>query len=246
MKKQKLYIVEDELNNSERLEFLLDRYFREEIEVIGCAEGIMEASEFLRNHHADILLLDIELADGQVFDLLRMIDYRKYKLIFITGYSEHAIRAIKYAAVDYLLKPVDAEELIGAIRKVQQGSQADNVILEDALQRKRFEFDQFLIINSLSAIERIPFASVSHLCADGVYTQVHHDGKITISSKPIGVYEDVLPPSIFCRCHKSYIVNKSFIKRIGKGRGLNLTLFNGEELPVSVRKKEEFMEWFEG
>lgn len=245
MLKHKVYIVEDERHNREILVNLLQTNFAETIDVVGFSSSILEAIEFLNYQKADILLLDIELKDGQVFELLNHIDYKKYKLIFVTGYSEHAIRAFKYAAVDYLLKPINKKEFIVAINNARELLPTENPILDDYLNRKQFDLAEYLIINTAKAIEKIPIESICYLEADGVYTTIYYDSKSTITSKPIGVYEDVLPRLQFNRCHKSYIVNRSYIKRIGKGRGLDLTLFDGKELPVAVRKKEEFMHWFQ-
>src|SRR5688572_17352136 len=115
MTKLKAFIIEDEKHNRDSLKSLLHEHFNNIIEIVGMSDSILESANFLNNHHADILFLDIELADGQVFDLLNRIEYKKYKLIFITGYSEHAIKAIKFSAVDYLLKPIIPEELIAAV-----------------------------------------------------------------------------------------------------------------------------------
>ncbi len=246
MDKLKAFIVEDEKHNRDSLTDLLDVHFKNEIEVVGSTGSILESAAFLQHHHADILFLDIELSDGQVFDLLNAIDYKKYKLIFITGYSEHAIKAIRFAAVDYLLKPIIPKEFIEAVHKVSMRITENNPILNDLINRKQFNLNEYLIINNQQAIEKITINNIKYLKADGTYTEIYYEDKKTISSKPIGVYEDVLPQNLFNRCHKSYIVNKHFIKRIGKGRSLQLTLYDGTELPVAVRKKEEFSQWFRG
>lgn len=245
MSKHKLYIVEDERHNREILMNLILQYFTDNIEVIGSSPSVLEASEFLKHYKVDILLLDIELQDGQVFELLNNIDYKKYKIIFVTGYSEHAIKAFKYAAVDYLLKPINKKELIVAINNAINQIPEENPILDDYLKRKQFELAEYLIINTSKAIEKISISNITHLEADGVYTTIFYDNKSTVSSKPIGVYEDILPEIQFNRCHKSFIVNRAYIKRVGKGRGLDLTLFDGKEIPVAVRKKDEFMLWFQ-
>ncbi len=244
MSKLKVLILEDEKHNRDRLLFLLDENFKDSLEVVGAAASIKEAQLLLKLRQADVLLLDIELADGQVFELLNSIDYKKYKLVFITGYSEHAIKAIKYAAIDYLLKPIDTNELIQAIHKVQGNALMDNPVLDDMLDRNKFDIAEYLVINSAQNVKKIPIDSISYLKADGIYTHIYHDNTTSVSSKPIGIYEDILPVSQFNRCHKSFIVNRSFIKRVGKGRGPDLLLLSGEELPVAVRKKEEFMLWF--
>jgi len=240
----KAYIVEDEKHNRDSLIDLLHKHFKNRIDVVGASASVLEAVEFLHTHPADILFLDIELADGQVFDLLHAIDYKQYKLIFITGYAEHAIRAIRFSAVDYLLKPIIPAELVDAVNKVQIRTVEDNPILNDLVSRKQFELSEYLLVNNQQAIEKIMIDTISYLKADGTYTEIYHGAKKTVSSKPIAVYEDILPGSLFTRCHKSFIVNKHSIRRIGKGRNLQLTLHDGTEIPVAVRKKEEFNHWF--
>jgi two-component system LytT family response regulator len=244
MKSLKAYIVEDEKHNRDSLTDLLGKHFKQEIEVVGGSESIAESTAFLHKQHADILFLDIELADGQVFDLLSSIEYQKYKLIFITGYAEHAIKAIRFSAVDYLLKPIIPHELIDAVNKVRTRTTEDNPVLSDLISRKQFDLGEYILISNQQFIEKIMIDKISHLKADGAYTEIYHEGKKTISSKPIAVYEDVLPENRFNRCHKSFIVNKYYIKKIGKGRSLDLTLNDGTAVPVAVRKKEEFKQWF--
>lgn len=246
MNKLKAFIIEDEKHIREYLQTLMARNFFDKVELCGTAGSILEAMEFLKRTKVDLLLLDIELADGQVFDLLKNIDYKKYKLIFITGYSEHAIKAIKFSAVDYLLKPIVTSEFNDAVNRVLNEHPQDDPVLNDIINRRQFDLADYLLINNQHAIEKISIEKISYLEADGVYTMIYHDSIKTISSKPIGVYEDILSSKLFNRCHKSYIVNKFYIKRISKGRGMEITLFDGKILPVAIRKKEEFNSWFRG
>ncbi len=246
MQKQNIFIIEDELNNRDLLISLLDENFSSSVEIIGSSGSILESELFLKQNKVDILLLDIELSDGQIFELLNKIEFLKYKLIFTTGYSEHAIKAIKYAAVDYLLKPINTSELIAAMGKVLNEQLSYNPILEDIVNRKQFDITEYIIINSTSKVEKIPIDQIVFLKADGIYTEIHHGSSLTISSKPIGIYDDILPEEIFFRSHKSYMINKNFIKKIEKGRGLFLTLHNGNEVPVAIRKKDEFLQWYYG
>jgi len=246
MHKQKAYILEDELHNRQHLLDLLHTHFPHSLEVVAASGSIVEALGYLKHHPVDLLFLDIELADGGVFDLLQAIDHHKYKLVFITAYSEHAIRAIRFSAVDYLLKPIVESELIVAVNKVLNEPLRENAVLSDLVTKKRFELAEYLLVNNLHSIEKILFENIHYLKASGVYTTIYHDGKCTVSSKPIGTYEGVLPAGMFCRCHKSYIVNKRYVKRVVKGRNLLVKLFDGTELPVAVRKKEEFNHWFLG
>jgi two-component system, LytTR family, response regulator len=239
------FIIEDEKHNRDSLINLLSIHCSATVAVAGSAPSISEAIAFLQHHEVDILFLDIELSDGQVFDLFNYIDYEKYRLIFTTGYSEHAIRAIRFSATDYLLKPIVINELTDAVYKaMKREAHETNPILSDFIKRKQFELGDYLIVNNLHAVEHIPLNSISRLKADGVYTVIFHGKEKTISSKSLGVYEDILPVREFNRCHKSYIVNRTFVRRVIKGRGLELVLEDGTEIPVSIRKKEAFTNWF--
>lgn len=244
MGKLRAFIVEDEEHNREYLSSLLHEHFSREIEICGASGLVEESIQCIKSGKIDVLFLDIELEDGQVFDILQNIEYHKYKLIFITGYSEHAIRAIKFSAVDYLLKPIDTDELIAAVRRVMHGAVPDDPILRDMISRKQFNLDNYLVINNRQSIERIALEDISHLEADGAYTVIHHKAAKTISSKAIGIYEDILPGDQFSRCHKSYIVNRKYIARIGRGRVMEVMLRDKTILKVASRKKDEFTLWF--
>lgn len=244
MLKQKAYIVEDELNNRDFLIDLIQENFANNIEIVGSSESNAEAEKFLSSNQVDMLFLDIEVSDGIIFELLNKIDYIQYKLIFITGYSQHAIKAIKYAAVDYLLKPVDTGEFVAAVNKVLVDRIQKNPILEDLIRRKKFDITEYIVINNGDTSEKIFMVDIIYIESDGFGTKVYHDKQVTLSSKPIGIFEDILPEILFFRCHKSLIINRNYIKQVDKGRNLSLTLRNGAELQVSVRKKDEFLEWF--
>lgn len=244
MLRQKALIVEDESNNRDLLISLIEENFANSIEVIGTAESNKDAEEFILNNQVDMLFLDIEVSDGIVFDLLNKIDYIQYKLIFITGYSQHAIKAIKYAAVDYLLKPLDTNEFVSAVNKVLVDRIQKNPILEDLIKRNKFDLADYIIINNETENVKIFMVDIIYIESDGLGSKVFHNNQITESSKPIGIFEDILPDILFFRCHKSLIINRNYIKQVDKGRNLSLTLRNGAELQVSVRKKDEFLDWF--
>ena len=176
--------------------------------------------------------------------MLNTIDYIKYKLIFITGYSQYAIKAIKYAAVDYLLKPIDTNEFVAVVNKVILEKIQKNPVLEDLIRRKKFDIAEYLLIYNGETNEKIFMINIIYIESDGFGSNVYHGNYVTSSAKPIGVFEDILPEELFFRCHKSLIINRNFIKQVDKGRNLSLTLKNNVELQVSVRKKDEFLDWF--
>ena len=242
--RQKAYIVEDELNNRDLLINLINENFSNSIEIIGSSDSVRETEVFIANNQVDLLFLDIEVSDGIIFELLNTIDYIKYKLIFITGYSQYAIRAIKYAAVDYLLKPIDTNEFVAAVNKVLVDRIQKNPVLEDLIKRKKFDIAEYILIHNGEINEKILMVDIIYIESDGFGSKVYHRRNVTNSSKPIGIFEDILPEELFFRCHKSLIINRNYIKQVDKGRNLSLTLRNNVELQVSVRKKEEFLEWF--
>ena len=242
--KLKTFILEDESNNRELLKHYLTTYFNNKIEIVGESTNNLEALELLKHIKVDLLFLDIELADGLVFKLLNQIDYKKYKLIFITGYSEFAIKAIKYGALDYLLKPIILNELKDAISEISDNPNLNNPILDDFIIRKSFEIPDYILVNTFKEIEKINTNHISHIEADGAYSIIYYNNKKIISSKPIGIYEDILPLNNFHRCHKSFIINKLFINKVKKGRNLIIEINNKIEIPVSIRKKEEFIDWY--
>jgi two-component system LytT family response regulator len=242
--KQKAYIVEDELNNRDLLIDLINENFSNSIEIIGSSDSVRETEVFIANNQVDLLFLDIEVSDGIIFELLNTIDYIKYKLIFITGYSQYAIKAIKYAAVDYLLKPIDTKEFVAAVNKVLIDRIQKNPVLEDLIRRKKFDIAEYILIYNGEINEKIFMVDIIYIESDGFGSKVYHRSNVTNSSKPIGIFEDILPEELFFRCHKSLIINRNYIKQVDKGRNLSLTLRNNVELQVSVRKKDEFLEWF--
>lgn len=244
MIKKKAYIVEDEKHNLEYLISLINEHYGQKIEILGHTDSILEGSEFLKNTPVDVIFLDIELADGQVFDLLRLIDYKKYKLIFITGYSQYAINAIRFSALDYLLKPIVTKEFTDAVDKLLDTDNHNIEIIEEFVKQNDFKFSEYLVLNKSNSIDRYKFETIMYMNADGAYTEIYMENSKTTASKSIKDFEDILPENQFFRCHKSHIVNRHFIKKVMKGRALELTLFNGTVLPVSVRKKEEFINWY--
>lgn len=244
MIQQTAYIVEDELNNRDLLIDMIKEHFPNSIEILGASESMHEAEKFLSNHSVDLLFLDIEVSDGVIFELLNKIDYIKYKLIFITGYSQYAIKAIKYAAVDYLLKPINTTEFVAAVNKVLIDRIQRNPILDDLIRRKKFDIDDYILINNGITVEKIFMINIIYIESDGLGSTVYLEDKVISSAKAIGIFEDILPEVLFFRCHKSLIINRNYIKQVDKGRNLALTLRNNVELQVSVRKKEEFLEWF--
>lgn len=217
-----------------------------QITVIAEASSVTEGVETLENNpHAELLFLDIQLTDGSGFDLLQKINFEHLKIIFTTAYSEYALRAIKFAPLDYLLKPIDAQELKSAVEKVTKSQQSE-------MQAQIRAFMQH--ISQTSASPRIALATSDgiHLhyvknivrCAsDGNYATVHFDDRSKLLvAKTLKDLEVLLSPYRFERIHKSHLINVDHLKRYYNRFSGEVEMSDGAILPVAQRKKTQLLE----
>jgi two-component system LytT family response regulator len=203
-----------------------------------------EAVTAINNTKPDVVFLDIEMQQETGFDLLNKIGEIDFEVIFITAYSDYAIKAIKFSAIDYLLKPIDIEELKNAVLRViqkREGRTSGRLqILRDNLTAPR---EKLKI--GLPTTHGIIFTGVENILyceASSNYTVLYtSDGKEYVASKTLKEYEDLLLEHNFFRIHHSYLVNLSAIKKYVKGDGGHVILANEVSLDVSKRKKTDFL-----
>ena len=238
-------IIDDEKDNREIISHLLDKHFPN-ISVVGSADGINTGHEAIRELTPELVLLDIRMKDGLAFDLLNRMDHIDFKIIFITAYEEYALKAIKFSALDYLLKPVSLNELKSAIEK------AENQIIKD-LQLQLSELNNNLhpasnkriVLRTTEQLYFIPVNQIIRCEADRSYCKFFLDkGKEVIISHPMKDYEDILVEQGFIRLHKSHIVNLSYIESFVKAEGGSVILSDGTSIPVAERKKSSLMKLF--
>jgi two-component system, LytTR family, response regulator len=214
--------------------------------VLAHASSVAEGVEVVQKHpQADLLFLDIQMTDGSGFDLLQKINFESLKIIFTTAYSEYALRAIKFAPLDYLLKPIDAQELQAAVEKVSRGKQT-------ALQEHIRIFMQQM--GSSAAPARIALATadgihlhyVKHIVrcvSDGNYTTVHfEDKRKLLVAKTLKDLELLLAPYPFERIHKSHLINLDHLRRYYNRFSGEVEMSDGAILPVAQRKKTQLLE----
>ncbi|NML39814.1 response regulator transcription factor [Chitinophaga sp. G-6-1-13] len=240
-------IIDDEPAIRKDLEWLMKRY--PDFLVLGSCGSIAEARVIIPNTEPELLLLDIELADGTGFDLLQEFPDRNFRIIFITAYNEHAIKAIKFGAFDYLLKPVDEEELMATLKRLLSESPVNTRtqmdITSNHLQSKKSGLQNRIVLRSSQYLQVVPFEEILYCQSDGSYTTFHlSDKRKVMVSRPIKEYEELLPESWFIRIHQSYIVNHHCIDRFLKD-GI-LILKDGTEIPVSARKREYVRQFLMG
>ena len=242
----KAIIVDDEKNNRLVLRKLIEK-FCPQISVIAECESVDDAILFIETNPTDVVFLDVEMPGKNGFDLLANYNYQcPFEVIFTTAYSQYAVKAIRFSALDYLLKPVDPEELILAVHKL-------SVKISDEIKTKQFELLEQKISNkdvgkkqlAISTLEGIYFASLDeiiHVDADSSYTKIFlTTGDMIMSSKPLKYFEELLEDYDFVRVHQSHIINLKHIRRFVRGDGGQVIMMNGAEIEVSRRKKDDLL-----
>jgi two-component system LytT family response regulator len=234
-------IIEDEKKNRLRLIKMIDESFPN-IDIIGEAEGVMAGLDKINDLKPDLVLLDIKLVDGDAFELLEKVGDISFKIIFITAYEEYALKAIKFSALDYLLKPVLLENLRSAIAKAESQIMNDLKIQLSTLQLNLSEKKKkTIILKTVNKIYLVEIMEVIRCESDGNYTKIFtRDGQMYMVSNPMKEYEDILVEHGFFRIHKSHIVNLSFIQSLDKEGYVKLK--NGISLALARRKKNELLE----
>ncbi len=214
-----------------------------DIEVIATADGVIEGSKLLRKTKPDILFLDVQMGDGDGFDLLDIIDASEFPVIFTTASEDYAIKAFQYAAVDYLLKPIDPELLLEAVNKAKLqpklSDQQKQIIKRSGDDNVKKE----IALNTQEEIRVVSLDDIIRCSSMDNYTQFFiDDGSKVLVTKTLKDFERMLPSDMFLRVHQSHLVNIQKIQSYVKTEGGYLLLKNGEHVAVSVRKKPMVME----
>lgn len=220
--------------------------FCPEISEIGEAVSVETGIKKIREFQPDVLFLDVELGDGTGMDLLSKLGQVNFPVIFITAHNKYAVDAFRFSAIDFLLKPIDPEELMRSVERVKTQS---NARISEQLQvlkeviANTLNNDRKIALRDNASIYFVKVADIIRCESDRSYTTfVLIDGKSIVVSKGIKEYEEIMLPLGFIRTHQSHLVNISKIKRFDKAEGGHLVMENGNIVPVSQRKKEEVIE----
>ncbi len=235
-------LIDDEQANLENLQGLLAKNCPE-IKVVATANHIDDALEKVNLHRPDLIFLDIQMGETTGFDLLNKLSEKSFEVIFVTAYDHYGIQAVKFAALDYLLKPVDPDELKNAVSKAEEriknkiSSEQLNFLLN---QIKRTESSVPKI--ALQQQHEIRYVSVDDIvrcAADNTYTFFYlSSGERILISKSLKEYSDLLKPHGFVRTHQSHLVNPKFVKSWLKEDGGTLLMNTGDKIPVSKPNRE--------
>jgi two-component system LytT family response regulator len=238
-------LVDDEIDSIRVLQKLLES-FCPQVAIVGTASGVETALVVIRDTQPDLVFLDIEMAQGNAFDLLNQLQPQQFQVIFVTAFDNYAIRAFKYSAVDYLLKPVDIDDLRAAVGRIQ-----DRPLEKDLSAQMRTLLghmgtlqlsQQKMAIPTITGLLFVPVQEILRFEAKGNYTNIYLANNDTImATKTIKDYEDALPEAIFYRIHNSHIINLSRIREYQKGRGGVVVMEDGTVIEVATRRREEFL-----
>jgi two-component system, LytTR family, response regulator len=211
-----------------------------EISIIGEADGVSSGVELINEVKPDLVFLDIHLGDGTGFHVLDKAEHRKSKVIFITAYDQYAIKAFKYSAIDYLLKPVDTEELKLAVNRVltEKNHQMDSELVQNFIRNSLSTQGRRIAIPLAEGINLYHTDEIIRLQAESNYTQIWLQGKEKIlAAKTLKEFEEILAESGFERVHHSHLVNIKHIRKYVNREGGYLVMSDASQVPVSQRKK---------
>jgi len=240
----KAIILEDEEDSRKVLSGFLNDYFAQ-IELLAAVETVEGALHAINTFHPDVVFMDIQLRGETSFDLLDRLSERNFEIIFTTAFDSYMLRAIKLSAIDYLLKPINVQELKIAIEKVEKkiNRAMFNKSLEVLMNNFRNNYhDHQIAISSTDGFVFVKVSNIIYLESEGAYTYfvLKHNEKI-ITSKNIKEYEDLLADHNFFRIHKSYIINMSEINKYVRGEGGYVIMSNNAVIDVSRRRKDDFL-----
>jgi two-component system LytT family response regulator len=247
MNKIDVLIVDDEKEACINLQFLLEKHFKNEINILGSVHSTKEAERAINELKPNTLFLDIEMPNENAFQFLERLERIDFEIIFITAYDEYAIKAFKLNAVDYILKPINVDDLINSIQRLKDRitynkiltfnadayhSLAKEIILKEAPKQ--------IILRNNTSFDIIPILDVIYIKAMGGYSQIYFKKnqaiQKTLMSNPISFYEEMLPNNKFYRVHRSFLINSGYIKKIHKNETPELELNDSTIIPIGRRR----------
>lgn len=238
-------IIDDNPDAQEILEDLLKAHCQE-VTLVGKADNIFEGKKLIKALNPNLVFLDVEMPNGTGFDLLQQLENIDFKVIFTTAHEKYALKAIKYSALDYLLKPIEVNELIAAVIKAQkrEETQLAQLKIHNLLQNlsKSSAQNQKIVLKDKYGMQVTTIQEIIHLEADDCYTRffIQNQDPVMVS-RPLKEYESLLPKELFFRCHKSHLINLDYLLRYDKKEDNIIILKNGNRVPVSRRKIEPLL-----
>ena len=244
---RKVLIIDDEKPTRELIKRMLES-FNLNISIYTDGENVATGVKAIEQIEPDLVLIDIQMPDGNGFDVLKQTSYKNFQVIFITAFQEFAIQAIKFSALDYILKPIDMEELQSSITRALESitekiDESQYSALQNNIQPQQ---KKKLVLKTLESIHIVDIENIIRCEADKNYTSFYlADGKRIIVSKTLKDYDILLSGHNFFRAQQSHLINVNFIDRYDKHDGGSVIMKDGAEVPLSPAKKDQFFRLLE-
>lgn len=233
-------LIDDEAGNRANLRSLLDSYCPQ-VEVVGEADSAISGMDLIHQTKPQLIFLDIEMPQGNGFDLLNKLDRIDFEVIFVTAFDQYALKAIKFCALDYILKPIDILDLKAAVQKAEtrilehEHSEAWQVFQEN----QKSQSNPKIALPTGNQVDYVPIANIIRCRGEGNYTHFYlKSGKALMVSKTLKEFEELLKEHRFLRVHQSHLINVRFVKSYVKSNGGFLRMEDQSEIPISRQRKE--------
>lgn len=232
-------IVDDEQKGRDTLQHLLGEYCPH-VKVLGQVDSVDAAAAFIKAQQPALVFLDVEMPRGSGFDLLKQFDPVPFRTIFVTAHQHYAIKAIRFAAVDYLLKPLDVEELIAAVSKPSNFSAQSQQYqqLTEQLEQQRLHRIAIPVRDGLTFLD---VNEIIRMQADRSYTEIYTTGGMFLASRNIKEFEELLAEQRFFRAHHSHLINLAHVRHLSRNDGYMILMSDGSQVELSRRRKEQFL-----
>lgn len=243
-------IIDDEPLAIESLALILKKKCKDDVQVIATSNSPHLGRTLIEEHQPDLVFLDVEMPGMSGIDLVRSFSKPAFHVVFVTAFDAYAIEALRVSAIDYLLKPVEPEDIVNVVTKIKAEIRKNENLLSSQIQN----LEKFFAKNNHSSearigiamADKIVFVNISDIIyceASGVYTNIFlHDGKKIIASKPLGDFESQLSTHKFFRIHHSTLINLNHIKEFQRFNGGYVVMQNDAKLEVSHRKRKDFLD----
>ena len=247
----KCIIVDDEKGAREILVEMLKLYCSD-IEIIGLAHNVDSAYEIINSLKPDLVFLDIKMPDGSGFDLLEKFSKINFQVVFVTAHEEYAIKAFRFSAIDYILKPIDPSDLINAVDKVSDSTHVNDIdkqfkTMKDNFYSESVPTEKKIVLRTTENIYVIPISEVIRCKSEKNYTYFYFTNRERIIvSKTLKEFEEILVDHGFMRIHRSNLINLKYINRYDRSEGGYVIMIDNSRVDVSFRKKERLLSYING
>jgi two-component system LytT family response regulator len=244
----KAVIVDDEVSGRETLSHYIQKYCTN-VEVVGLADSVKSGLEVIEKCRPDILFLDVEMPYGNAFDLLEQVKEITFETVFVTAFSNYAMKALNCSAAYYILKPIDIDELVAAVDKIKVQREKSKEFIHTKILIENINIVnkqlQKIVLPTMEGFEVVQVKDIIRCQANDNFTDVFiNEGKKMLICRTLKHFEGLLEDYDFMRVHKSHLINIQFIKKYRRGKGGQVVMSDGSEIDVSPSKKQDFLDRF--